>query len=84
MNSALAILGPLVLTPDLLLLLGCEVVDNVECLADLFGRLALDHVGNCLAAYVKQRLDVKVIGGLYDEPSAIGSLLLSGIRHRRT
>jgi hypothetical protein len=32
------------------LLLGREVVDDVEELADLFGGLALDHVGNSLAS----------------------------------
>lgn len=62
--DALAVLGPLVLTADLLLLLGREVVGNVERLADLLGRLALDHVGDGLAADIEKGLDVKVVRGL--------------------
>ena len=60
----LTVFSPLVLTADLLLLLGCEIVGDVEGLSDLFWRLALDHVGNGLAANVEQSLDVKVICGL--------------------
>lgn len=60
----LSVLSPLVLAADLLLLLGCEVVGDVEGLANLLGRLALDHVGNGLAADVQQRLDVEVVGSL--------------------
>jgi hypothetical protein len=62
--STSTILGPLILTADLLLLLGGEVVRNVERLADLLGGLALDHVRNGLAANVKEGLDVEVVGGL--------------------
>lgn len=62
-KSCLAVLGPLVLAADLLLLLGGEVVLDVEGLADLLGGLALDHVGNSLAADVKKGLDVHVVGG---------------------
>jgi hypothetical protein len=65
----LAILSPLVLTTDLLFLLGGEVVGDIESLADLLWRLALDHVGNRLATNVKEGLDVEVIGGL------VGNLL---------
>ena len=60
----LAVLGPLVLPSNLLLLLRGEVIGNVEGLANLLGRLALDHVGDGLAAYVKQGLDIEVVGGL--------------------
>jgi hypothetical protein len=60
----LAILSPLVLTTDLLFLLGGEVVGDIESLAD-----PLDHVGNRLATNVKEGLDVEVIGGL------VGNLL---------
>ena len=60
----LAILGPLVLATNLLLLLGGEIVLDVEGLADLVGGLALDHVGNRLAADVEEGLDVEVVGGL--------------------
>ena len=60
----LAILSPLVLATDLLLLLRCEVVGDVEGLSDLLGGLALDHVGNGLAANIKKGLDVEVVGSL--------------------
>lgn len=50
---SLSVLGPLVLTADLLLLLGSEVVRNIESLADLVGGLPLDHVGDCLATDVQ-------------------------------
>jgi len=63
---ALAILGPLILTADLVLLLWGKVVLDVEGLADLLGRLALDHVRNGLAANVEKSFDVKVIGSQYD------------------
>jgi len=59
----LAVLGPLVLAADLVLLLGSEVVLNVERLADLLGGLALDHVGDSLAADVEESLDIHVVGG---------------------
>jgi hypothetical protein len=64
MRQRLAVLGPLILAADLLLLLGREIVLDVECLADLVGGLALDHVGYGLAANVQERLDVEVVGGL--------------------
>ena len=61
MNS---LLSPLVFTTNLVLLLGGEVVLNVECLSDFLRRFALDHIGYGLAADVEQSLDIKVIGGL--------------------
>lgn len=60
----LSVLSPLVLAADLFLFLGSEVVGDVESLTNLLGRLALDHVGNGLAANVKEGLDVEVVGGL--------------------
>lgn len=57
--------SPFVLTTDLVLLLGSKVVLNVEGLADLLGRFALDHVCDSLAADVEKCLDVEVVGGLY-------------------
>jgi hypothetical protein len=57
----LAVLSPLVLAADLVLLLGGEVVLDVEGLANLLGRLALDHVGDSLAADVEEGLDVHVV-----------------------
>lgn len=62
--AALAVLGPLVLAADLVLLLGREVVLDVERLPDFVGGLALDHVGDGLAADVEEGLDVEVVGGL--------------------
>lgn len=61
--TRLTVLGPLVLLANLLLLLGGKVVDNVEELANLLGRLALDEVGDRLAADVNEGLDVHVVGG---------------------
>lgn len=60
----LTIFGPFVFTSDLLLLLRCEIVRDVERLPNLFRRFTLDHIGNSLAANVKKRLDVEIIGGL--------------------
>lgn len=56
--------GPLVLATNLILLFGREVVLDIEGLADFFRRLALDHVGDSLAADVEQSLDVEVVGSL--------------------
>lgn len=58
----LAVLGPLVLATNLVFLLRCEVILDVERLADLLGRLALDHICNGLAPNIEQSLDVKVVG----------------------
>ena len=66
-GDRLAILSPLVLAANLLFLLLGEIIGDVEGLADLVGRLALDHVGDGLAADVEQGLDVEVVGGLNDE-----------------
>lgn len=52
------LLGPLILTTNLIFLLGGEVVLDVEGFADLFGGLALDHVGDGLAAHVEESFDV--------------------------
>jgi len=60
--TCLAVLGPFVLTADLILLLGGEVVLDVEGLTDLLRRLALDHVRDSLAADVEERLNVQVVG----------------------
>lgn len=63
------LLGPLVLTADLILLLRGEVVLDVEGLTDFLGRLALDHVGDSLAADVEEGLNVQVVGSLWDRIS---------------
>jgi hypothetical protein len=58
------LLSPLVLTADLVFLLGSEVVLDVEGLPDLLGRLALDHVCNSLAANVEKSFDIEVVCSL--------------------
>lgn len=46
------LLSPFILAADLIFLLGCKVILDVESLANLLGRLALDHVGDGLATNV--------------------------------
>lgn len=58
------LLCPLVFPSNLIFFFGCEVVLDIERLSDLFGRLALDHVGNRLTPNVEQSLDVKIVCGL--------------------
>lgn len=58
------LLSPFVLAADLVLLLGSEVVLDVERLANLLRGLALDHIGDGLAPDVKQRLDIEIVGSL--------------------
>jgi len=58
------LLSPLILTADLVLFLRSEVVLDVEGLANLLWRLALDHVGNGLAAHVEKSFDVEVVRSL--------------------
>lgn len=60
------LLGPLVLTADLILLLGGEVVLDVEGLTDLLRRLSLDHVRDGLAADIEEGLNVQVVGSLWN------------------
>ena len=59
----LLFLAPLILLPDLLLLVRSEVVLNVERLPDLLWGLALDHLCHGLAGDVEETLDVQVVGG---------------------
>lgn len=58
------LLSPLILATDLVLFFGGEIVLDIEGLADLLGRLALDHVCDSLAADIEQGLDIEVVGGL--------------------
>lgn len=62
-HALLTILSPLVFPPDLVLLLGGEIIGDVEGLPDLLWALALDHVRDGLAADVEEGLDVEVVGG---------------------
>ena len=78
----LTILGPLVLATNLLLLLGGEVIGDVEGFADLFRRLALDHVGDGLAANIKKGLDVKIVGSLENTSAMTLSTFASGCTHK--
>jgi len=64
--ECLTVLGPLVLTSDLFLLLGGEIVGDVKGLADLLRRLSLDHIGDSLATNIKEGLDIEVVGGKDD------------------
>jgi hypothetical protein len=59
-----SLFGPFVLSADLVLFLRGKVVLDVERLTNLFGGLALKHVGDSLASDIEQRLDVKVVGCL--------------------
>lgn len=59
--------GPFVLTTDLVFLLRCEVILDVERLSNFFRRLALDHVGDGLASHIKERLDIEIVGSLEAE-----------------
>lgn len=51
---------PFVLFAHLVLLFGREVVLDVECFANVFGRFAFDHRCNCLACDVEQRFDAEI------------------------
>jgi len=64
LQNRLLVFAPLVLLAHLLLLAGSEVVLDVECLANLLGGLALDHVGNSLAGHVQKALNVQVVSSL--------------------
>jgi hypothetical protein len=64
--AAVSLFSPLILATNLVLLLRCKIIGDVEGLADLFRRLALDHVGNGLATNVKQSLDIEIVGGKDD------------------
>lgn len=63
-KTANLLLGPLVLTTDLVLLFRSEIILDVEGLANLLGGLALDHVRHGLAADVQKALDIEVVGSL--------------------
>ena len=58
---------PLILSPDLLLLFGREVILDVEGLPNLLRCLPLDHRCHCLACEIEENLDVEVVSGLRGE-----------------
>ena len=58
-----SLLSPFVLAANLVFFLGRKVVLDVEGLADLLRRLALDHICNSLASDVKEGFDIKVVCG---------------------
>ena len=58
------LLGPFVLTTDLVFFFRGEVILDIEGLPNLLRRLAFDHIGYSLAPDVKKRLDVKIVGSL--------------------
>lgn len=59
----LKIVGPLVLLSHLSFLLGGEVANNVQVLADLLDSLVLDEAGNAGRAQVEERRNIEVVGG---------------------
>lgn len=61
----LTVLSPLVLSTNLIFLLGGEVVCDIECLSNFLGTFALDHIRHGLATHVKKRFDVQVVGCLH-------------------
>jgi hypothetical protein len=63
-DSASQVLSPLVFTTDLLLLLGSEVIGDIEGLSNLLWRLALDYVGDGLATNIKEGLDIEIVSSL--------------------
>jgi len=56
-----AILGPLILATDLILLLGSEVICDIESLSNLLRRLPLDHICNGFASNVEEWLDIEIV-----------------------
>lgn len=60
------LLSPLIFAANLVFLLGSEIILDIKGLANLLGRLALDHVGNGLAADIQQGLDVQVVRSLWN------------------
>ena len=64
METRFLLLGPLVLTTDLIFFFRGEVILDVESLPNLLRRLAFDHIGYSLAPNVEEGLDVEVVGGL--------------------
>ena len=56
-----SLFGPLVLSANLIFLLGSKVILDVESFADLLGRFALDHICDSFAPNVEERLDVKIV-----------------------
>ena len=63
-ETSFLLLGPLVLTTDLVFFFRGEIILDVEGLPNLLRRLAFDHVGYSLAPNVEKRLDIEVVGGL--------------------
>mmetsp|Transcript_9105 Transcript_9105/g.19532 ORF Transcript_9105/g.19532 Transcript_9105/m.19532 type:complete len:141 (+) Transcript_9105:118-540(+) len=59
------LLAPLILLAHPSLILRIEVAGNVEDLANLLGRFALDHDGNGQAGQIEQRFDVHKVGSRY-------------------
>lgn len=73
------IFSPFILTANLFLLFGSEVVCDVKRLPDFFRRFPLDHVGNSLAADIEKSFNVEVVCGL----DPIISILSAGKRRGR-
>lgn len=63
-KKRLTILSPFVFTFDLSLILGSEVVLDVEGLSNLLRGLTFDHVRHGFASDIQQGLDIEIIGSL--------------------
>ena len=59
-----SLFSPLILTTDLILFFGREIILDVECLTDLLWRFTFDHVGDSLASDVEQGFDIEIVGSL--------------------
>ncbi len=53
--------SPLVFPSNFLLFFWCEVILNIECLANLLWSLAFDHISHCLTGKIQQILYIQII-----------------------
>jgi hypothetical protein len=78
----LSFLAPFIFLSDLFFFFWGEIVLNVEGLADFFGSLSFNHVGNGLAGEVQERLDVQVVSS-QDELEQGGLVNLTAMREKK-
>lgn len=77
MLRALTVFSPFVLATNLVFLFRCEVIGDIESLANLLRGLSLDHVGDRLATDIQEWLDIKVVRGLQGNVSRESDDLVS-------
>lgn len=92
MSCGTSLKCPLILTSDFLLFLRCEVILDVESLANFLWSFAFDHVSDCLTCQVQKILDVEIVCSLLTEvqltvsfwkpPQASGVSFLTRLRWR--